>query len=752
MDQEIRNRILTEFQVSGEQKAEQAVNRLSRRTLEARVEARQATDATEQWTRAVRQIERQKAIENVARQFERATKNTQDWAGAVKQVQLQLDQLGASAEEVELVARRAAEAGTSSRLRSFGRAARTNLPAVPIGGFSSEQIARAVEGFGAVSEAMNTAGLSAGRMVLAFGGVTAALALVGAIAVTTQKQIEEAEKRRLAQLSAEERAQRAALVSTSEELRLLAEVEQQELQFNKTRLESLKVQRDSAQQTLNDLTFSAEGLQRQMDEALERSPWEKIIGLFTGDLGESQNEINETRGELNAFNQEIARLETEVTKGEAALQEYNNVLREGATLANDEAAARERAQAITDERIRTQLAGELAVANMSADAIEQRLQAINREQLALLAVSRAGEASAEMLDQITQRQRELAAEGDILAQALPDKQRAEETARIFRESVDAVRAHDEAMLKLTESRAEREADIYGKLNDNLVKIAERAADATERTLQQLQNRRDDLARDLGRDFRDEQRKADLEALEERIKYQQQEAKSYRDHLRDLRRIREDAQAAEFDLVRNRDFTGLRDLRVETNRRLNEQNRAFIEERKERELAFAENVRDEQRQRQFERESRLLRYQDALDDAQIAADRELAQIQEKRQRELAAQQAAARQELALLNQKHRQEIVMRRDALTAELKLVAQGNAARLRMEEQFLFARAQLYRAGGIFGSLGNFVGGTTNNSSSYTNAPVFNVQTGGNASQTNQLVSLIENVVQRAFMQYARN
>lgn len=742
MTEEIRNRILTEFQVSGEQKAEQAVNRLRQRTLEARVEARQATDVTEQWTRAMRGLERQRAIDNIAKSVVKATKDTRNWERAMKDVQLQLDRIGASSAEVEAIARRAAEAGAGgSRIRGLARQARVGLPSVPgvVGSLSSEQVVRLVEGLGAVDEAFARLGRT-GKLAAAGIGVVA-IALTALLADL---------KRRNDEAKA---AAQAALGGFKTYYELIETGTQQTVEAG---LKEAEARQRAAQATLGVQERILQGLEQNIDNA-------GIFARITAEAGVFASSIIGTQPELVATREAVENAKKEFNEATAAVDAHSRALESEAlaarTAAEEQARLAEESrnylQEQADRRILDVMETELSIRKQSADAIEDQIDALRAEEIAIRSVFEnllESGLSGTAVNQLSDRLNEIGRILPVLEEALPSKQRAEETARIFRESVDAVRAHDEAMLKLTESRAEREADIYGKLNDNLVKIAERAADATERTLQQLQNRRDDLARDLGRDFRDEQRKADLEALEERIKYQQQEAKSYRDHLRDLRRIREDAQAAEFDLVRNRDFTGLRDLRVETNRRLNEQNRAFIEERKERELAFAENVRDEQRQRQFERESRLLRYQDALDDAQIAADRELAQIQEKRQRELAAQQAAARQELALLNQKHRQEIVMRRDALTAELKLVAQGNAARLRMEEQFLFARAQLYRAGGIFGGLGNLLGGTTNNSSSYTNAPVFNVQTGGNASQTTQLVSLIENVVQRAFMQYARN
>ncbi len=150
---DIRNRIVTSFEAEGQQKVESSLNRLKIKAAEARAEFSHSTNVTERYVRAVRGLERERALDGITKALVKANKDTKDWEESLKGVQTQLDRIGASPEEVADVANRAASrtGGRAQQFQQLGRDLRTQLPAIPIGGFSTEQGARVVEISGRIS-------------------------------------------------------------------------------------------------------------------------------------------------------------------------------------------------------------------------------------------------------------------------------------------------------------------------------------------------------------------------------------------------------------------------------------------------------------------------------------------------------------------------------------------------------------------------------------------------------------------------
>lgn len=739
-DQEIRNQIITEFKASGDQKVTAALDRVKSKHKDIIDRAVEANDVFKIWEDRVSNFDRNQTLRKISTDLAKAASKGKDLENALALAQKRLQEIGATSAESRQAIEGAFDSASSrgaSLARGLGRAARVNLPAIPLGQFSTEQIARGIEGLGAVQDAVGRLGVVGKAAAL---GVGAAVVAVAALLIDLKRKNDELKA------SAD-----AALGGAKQYFELVSGGTKDSIEAG---LKEARIREDAAAKNLAFQQSVLDGLEQAVDAGGAFSRITTEAGVAVAGITGSQPELRATREAVEAAKKEYAEASGAVKAHEQALNSAEVATRSATEAEEELRLAREKV--LGSDETRSQISTLADISSLTEKSVNDRIEAIKREQATINDYIGKGfitdpellsELRDQRLPQLAIQLRFLTSTILPLVKAQDAEIKAKERAKqIYEDSVKAVRAFDESIADMTTQRAEKEADIYRKLNDNIVKAAEDALQQSEDALRKLQERRADLGTDLGRDFRDEQRKAQQDQLDEQIKYQQDEAKSYREHLRDLRGIREDAQAREFDLVLNRDFAGLRQLRVDTNRRLREETRQFSEQQAERELAFKQQQADDARQRTFEHESRLLRYQDALEDAQKQADRELQQIERNKQRQLARLNSAALAEFTLLDQKQRQEYAMKQAALTAELQATASATKA---ITDQWLFLRSLFYRTGGP--SVGNFLGGVSNVSSTSNtlNAPI-NISSGGNAAQQNALADFVRGLIAQAFSQYA--
>lgn len=677
------------------------------------------TDGSEQRSvRAIRDMRRELSGIETAQRKRPMRQLSQD----LKQVATEAKKAEDAVKGVATQTQRAGRGLVTDGRLNLGRAgtALRNAPAIPIPGtgITTEPISRVLQGFGEVE---------IGLKQLAIAGPLAAGALIGlALAIKSFNDTVEASKKVVD----------SVIAARIELAKILRDGTRQEIELKrdqlKEELDDLRAQRDEARR-LRDEVFSTFG-----GGGLGDVPRQIILQLTT---------IRELEGTYNDLNAQTVNLETQYNRLTQALDNNETAAQDAAEAERELLAAR---QAGIDRSVTTQLRAESEVRKLNVEQTRERIATLRAENEGIQRVLQAGQVSEEKQKELAQTLIDNAIALGIFTRALPDKSRLEDAAEAeaqraqrLEETVGAVRQFNDDIAKLTEARAEKEADILADLNDKIVDITRKAADDAEQELRQLEQRRQDLGRDLGRDERDARREAELEDLEARIDFQRDEARSFRDHLRSLRDIREQSQAQEEDLALNRDFAGLRRLRRDTNIRLNQESRNFREQRAERELAFRDQIEDEQRRRAFERESRLLRFNDALEDANIQAQRELQQIQRNKQRELNLAQQAANAELNLLSQKYNTELQARRGAIQAELQIINQGQQARLQQEAAF--QRALLAQAVAI--QAGLFRGTTNNINASNT----FNITSGGTPAQLQQLAYEIDTRIANSYGRVVR-
>ena len=176
-DNEIRNRIVTEFTQSGDREALAITQRLEEHTNGLTEQTARLVTVTEAWESALRDATRQSQFGAIISDLTKAVQSGENLNKVLADTRQRLTDIGATENEVRAAVNAALSAGGANRgaaLQQFGREARLALPAIPIPGttLSSESIARVVEISGRLNLRMKD---------LAVGGGLAAGALVAVV-------------------------------------------------------------------------------------------------------------------------------------------------------------------------------------------------------------------------------------------------------------------------------------------------------------------------------------------------------------------------------------------------------------------------------------------------------------------------------------------------------------------------------------------------------------------------------------------
>lgn len=472
----------------------------------------------------------------------------------------------------------------------------------------------------------------------------------------------------------------------------------------KSRLEELKKVQAAQQQELGNITQGFAAAQQGAKEA-----YGNVAGTILSTLTQISNADDKLTGRADELRTSTAANEAEINRLTQAIDEQGFSANDAAEAAKELAEAEKKlaearfkvAQAGIDaevntrqkirELIRDGSREQLDDAKQSIqDQIEQNQDKINKER----DYQKTLKLGTEQYDAVTAKIRELEDENTNLINSMASL--SSETIKTivtendlakFREQQNkdtaaAVQKYNDDVVKLEERANEQRAALQQRYNDALIKAAETAARAAEDALDKLQQKRDDLALNFGRNAASQQQKFEFEQLESQIKFQENEAKAARDHARDLQQIREDAAAEEFDLILNRDFAGLFKQRQQTTRRINDAERQYQEERQERLQSYQEQNAAAARQYVFEQQQRQIKYQQDLTDAQTQYQREKLQIEQNRQRALTDARNSYNKELNLLNQKLQADLQARQRGAIAELQLISQTEQQRVSIMAQ----------------------------------------------------------------------
>lgn len=272
-------------------------------------------------------------------------------------------------------------------------------------------------------------------------------------------------------------------------------------------------------------------------------------------------------------------------------------------------------------------------------------------------------------NQVAQNDAKAAAEeyGQTLKQQADDQQAAAQ--RVAQEEI-----------QIRDRAAQEEAQILQRASDQRIALARRTAQMEQDALAKVQA-----------DLNEGRIRLDEQQADTRLEFHRQEARSARDHLRNLIKIRKDAEASEFELILNRDFAGLARQRRETDARLQEEQERYAEERQQRLVDLKNKLQDNQRSFQREREQRVRQYQ-----------QQLADIRRQQINELQANSEAATLDLQRLRDRLQAELAMKQSAYTRALELEAQYLAIRERLLSGAISAaQAQQQSSGSSSGGTG---------------------------------------------------
>lgn len=452
------------------------------------------------------------------------------------------------------------------------------------------------------------------------------------------------------------------------------------------------------------------------------------------------NELYAARDDdLRAVNDAIAaerelaesrREEADIMRSATAegVQKRIDVTREELELQREHIARLEEVRAGTEEGTNAyeQISQEIIAASEETDNLTQHLEFLEG---AAMNAARANDAAAEALE----KEREAAEEAAKAAEETREKMREayEYGQQQLADIADTTQKYNDEIAKINEDKLKALADLEQRYSDTLVSIAEKAADDAEAAYRALQDEIASANLDIQRDAAEATREAGREDLQAKLDFQREEAKAARDHARDMKRIREDAAAAEFDMIASRDFAALLRSRLSTSRALERAAGDYGVEGQERRLAFDQERADTQRQRETERQERLIDYQQRIADARAAYQVERAEINQQRQDALAEAKQAYDRETALAKNAAEQALQVRAAGYREEIRMLAMTQGQRLQIEaetQRALLLQAQrttqfMNQMLGSLPALGGGGGNTTHNNANVTQN--FNLQAG---------------------------
>lgn len=633
----------------------------------------------------------EQANKSLKRSLDAQTSDLSELRSELNRTAKEWDKLAKSAGRAGIEQLKAARApqgkGGLSRSEAFGKASTGvgALASLPGGGAlgtvgdiagAAEQLPSLVSSVAALGPAGILAGAAVAGVVLILGNLAA-----------------ESEKARLAEIARQDaltEAARLAATGTKEQIQAARDAAQVELDIQKQRVADLIAQRNAL-----------EGAQ---------------------DFGDSIEDLLNIggQGNLDGIRDSLDKALEAAQKAEFDVQAYNAALDKNATAANDAALAEKK---LTEERIAAldkNIALETQLSTIrdtgTSKAVLSRLHAIERERQVIEDLTKESGLGAEELQKYTDRLADLTTEQRGLNQILPGLQeretaqerllarekemaaQEEDRARIEGELIDATKEYNAEVTKLNEDALKKAADLTEDYNQKLVDLATEAAEAAESALANLQDHRAQLAQDFGREELNAQQEAQLEQFDAQIQFHREEARALRDHERNLKAIRERAADQEQDLILNRDFAGLFQLRRNTSRELDTANQAYSDQQAERAIAFQQENEDRLRQFEFERAARAQKYAQDLQDAQAAYAKELQQnyANLNKQRQLALQ--AYNQAQQDLNTSLTNQLATRRQAYLAELQMAQQTGQQRVQLEQQI--SQALLQQATGVLNAI----------------------------------------------------
>lgn len=481
------------------------------------------------------------------------------------------------------------------------------------------------------------------------------------------------------------------------------------VQTNELRIRQQELQDAQVRRFENEADFARQNQQlaQQGTQAIQQRI--EAIQSEIPILQELITNINAVGGDTTELTQQMERLRAEetslATEGYALAytlelqrtqtEEFNSALLERASSAGELIRQEAQLQQLTEDQI-AQRVTQLAVERRALEAERNILQIRAENGDVSEQVTQRLDTLNQSLEENATLQLHLANDLLPLAQAREREQDAiqatedaiEEANRQRESQIDAVIQYNDGLEQLDQQHRDNLLKLEADFQQKQIDIATKAAEDAQKALENLNQRRTDLQRDLVNEENQAYIEAQLSGVEDRIKFQEAEAKAFRDHQRNLLKIREDASAQEAELERDLDFSGILKLRRDTSKSLSDANRDFGFEQQDRTGEFQSQEQEQARHFEAERQSRLQNFQLQLQDADRQYQQERQQAELTRQRALQQNQQAQQQALNQEAQRYQQEQVMRQQSIMAQLQQIAQGETEILKIRAQ-AYAQAQ---------------------------------------------------------------
>lgn len=328
-------------------------------------------------------------------------------------------------------------------------------------------------------------------------------------------------------------------------------------------------------------------------------------------------------------------LNKQITTGTANIAAYNTeeaaliAARDDGTLAANDAAkaeaelAAQRTASILREAEQAGTLAELkARANdLTKEQIDSELKALDVRRAGLEAELAALEASGDKTPEVTKKIDELRESLSFLGEQADVLKNAQKTAK----SSEAEKAAEKAAKEAEKAEKDRLREVE-KAQDSAAKAQQNYTNAVEDANQKFQDATEDIGRNLKDTLIDNQQDLVDDLNEMSLEFNQNELKEQREFERDLARIKRDAEDAELDATRQRDFAAARDARESAAKATRDRREDEAAENDEQLIELQQDRQARQHERDLANRDAELDAKRARRDADIARKRALRDAQ------------------------------------------------------------------------------------------------------------------------------
>jgi hypothetical protein len=619
--------------------------RIARVLLKVQTDRTELTNTRQQldaFNKTLADLERQKALSRLATDSAKAVQEGKSLRTELGRMKAELVKFGASSSEVSKVVREfdrlnesasraaaSASAGTGNKLlRSIGTDIR-NLPAVniPGAGISTDVVGKILNTIGRLNVDLKTLAISGG---IAAGAIIA----VGVAFQNFQNTVQPVVALLKEVIAARQAAAGVLAANKSEEIIGKFEAAQQEL----IRLEAERVQAITDTATVLGNARNLTGLEGLLAD----------VGVGLGELG---------TGPVADMIHNISELDKTIASQNITVDALREAYEKATAAAEAERLEKERLR-LLDAAAQSRLQAILQAEQSNAQAIRERIDALNFEQAAILKLMRTNEISVELSEQLTQRSRDINEQLKAFSDALPEKERLEAAKALFdriREGItkfaeDTAKAFKD-LQKVTGEIGELKSEFKQKIIDIQNKLAEALAEA---------------ARDRDIALSEASREADMARTEAVREAGLERAEIERDSQiaiqKILRRSKNDINSA----IANRDAVALQNARDRRDEELAAEDSNRAERLRKLDIELREQLRTIDLRLKEQNRTIAMRYDEQVRRARIAAEQSIRLETEKYNKELALKT----QEISRILQLEQQKIVATINGATATLGITA----------------------------------------------------------------------------------